>query len=803
MTAVTAAMLGLGQLPSAAAGAGARGQAAAPGTIRTVIGGVGGPGRAAKVALGPSGVVYHAGSVYVSDGVVQSVSAATDRLTTAAGALALYGPLLALGDHGPALEAIMQAWSSTFDRSGNLVIADEANNLVRVVAATSGTFYGLKMTAGHIYAVAGTRQAGFSGDGGRATRAKLHDPMGVAVDGAGNLVIADHANRRLRVLAARSGTFYGVKMTAGDLYTIAGQGQGTRLGDGGPATKAHLTPRAVAVDRAGNLVVADELGLRVRVVAVRSGTFYGVKMIAGDIYSVAGDGAAHPTGDGGPATKAGLFPEDVAFDSAGNLVVADGANNLVRVVAVKAGTYYGVKMTAGDIYAVAGDGQEGFAGDGGPATKAEFHIPEGVTVDGNGNVVVADLFNNRVRVVAVRTGKFYGRVMTVGDIYSVAGTGGLFYSGDGGPAIAAELNDPRAVAVDPAGNRVVADSSNSRVRLATARAGIYYGEAMAAGHIYTVAGNGMFGFSGDGGPADKAELSVPSGLSVASSGNLAIADEANHRVRVVAAESGKFYGMSMTAGDIYTVAGDGTAGFSGDGGPPTSAELDAPAGVGLGRSGNLLIADTGNNRIRVIAARTGKFYGVNMTGGDIYTVAGDGTAGFSGDGGSATSAELSFPSGVTADHSGNLVITDTSNYRVRVVAARTGTYYKQAMTAGHIYTVAGDGISGGSGEGGPATLAQLGFPVTTAVDSAGNLVIADTGTNRVRVVAARTGRFYGVAMTAGGMYAVAGDGIPGVAGDGGPATRAKLASPEGVALDGGGNLVVADSGTNRIRLVSR
>ncbi len=791
-----------GQLSSVSARAATPARRAAAGIIKTVAGGVGGPGRATKIAMGPTGVVYRAGRVYISDGVVRSLSTRTDRVTTAAGALALFG-LRSLGDGGPALEAIMQAWSSAFDRAGNLLIADEANNLVRVVAARSGTFYGVKMKAGHIYAVAGTGRPGFSGDGGRATNARLNAPIAAVADHEGNLVIADNTNRRIRVVAAKSGTFYGLKMTTGDIYTVAGHGQGTKLGNRGPARKARLIPRTMTVDRAGNLIVADELGLSVRVVAVRSGRFYGVKMTAGDIYSVAGDGASHPPGDGGPATKAGLFPESVTLDGAGNLVITDGANNLVRVVAVKSGKFFGVKMIARHIYAVAGDGQEGFVGDGGPATDAKFHIPEGVTVDGKGNLVVADVFNNRVRVVAARTGKFYGRAMTAHDIYTVAGTGGLFYSGDGGPATAAELNAPGSVAVDGAGNLVIADSSNSRVRVAAAQAGSYYGQSMAAGHIYNVVGNGTYGSSGDGGPAGQAELSVPAGLTMDASGNVMIADEGNNRVRAVAVKSGKFLGVTMTAGDIYTVAGDGSSGFSGDGGSATSAELNAPQGVGLDGNGNLLIADTGNNRVRVVAAKTGTFYGQVMTAGRIYTVAGDGTGGFAGDGGPATGAELSFPHGITVDHSGNLVITDTSNSRVRVVAAASGTYYGQAMTAGHIYTVAGDGIAGGAGDGGPAINAELGFPETVAVDSAKNLVIADTGTNRVRVVAAKSGTFYGVAMKAGHIYAVAGDGIPGVAGDGGPAVKARLASPGGVAVDGGGNLVIADSGTNRIRRVTR
>ena len=226
-------------------------------------------------------------------------------------------------------------------------------------------------------------------------------------------------------------------------------------------------------------------------------------------------------------------------------------------------------------------------------------------------------------------------------------------------------------------------------------------------------------------------------------GNLLIADFYNERIRVVAASTGTFYGRPMTAGDIYTVAGDGTYGFSGDGGPATSAALAAPQGVAVDAAGNLLIAAEVNFRVRVVAASTGTFYGRPMTAGDIYTVAGDGSSGFSGDGGPATRAELNLPGGVAADSAGNLLIADTGNQRVRVVAASTGTFYGRPMTAGDIYTVAGNGQATYSGDGGPAARAELGGPQGVAVDAAGNLLIADTGNQRVRVVAASTGTFYG------------------------------------------------------------
>jgi trimeric autotransporter adhesin len=355
-------------------------------------------------------------------------------------------------------------------------------------------------------------------------------------------------------------------------------------------------------------------------------------------------------------------------DGAGNLVIADYDNSRVRVVAAATGTFYGQAMTAGDIYTVAGDGTFGSSGDGGPATSAELETPYGVAVDPAGNLVIADYYNNEVRVVAAATGTFYGQAMIAGDIYTVAGNGAEGFSGDGGPGYLAELNEPEGVAVDGAGNLVIADYDNSRVRVVAAATGTFYGQAMTAGDIYTVAGDGLGGSSGNGVPATGAQLNEPDGVAVDSAGNLLICDYGDNRVRVVAAATGTFYGQAMTAGDIYTVAGDGTLGFSGDGGPATSAELNRPDGVAVDGAGNLLISDTGNDRVRVVAATTGTFYGQAMTAGDIYTVAGDGTAGFSGNGGPATSAEFSGPKGLAVNAAGNLLIADTGNDRVREVA---------------------------------------------------------------------------------------------------------------------------------------
>jgi hypothetical protein len=256
-------------------------------------------------------------------------------------------------------------------------------------------------------------------------------------------------------------------------------------------------------------------------------------------------------------------------------------------------------MTAGDIYTVAGTGAKGFSGDGGPASAAKLDFPGGPSLDGNGNLVFADVNSNRIRVIAASTGTFYGQAMTAGDIYTVAGTGAAAFSGDGGPATGAGM-EPGNVSLDAAGNLVLSDTGNQRIRVVAVRTGTFYGQAMTAGDIYTVVGTGTAGFSGDGGPATSARLRDPEGVATDGAGNLLIADFDNNRVRVVAESAGKFYGQAMTAGDIYTVAGTGTQAFSGDGGPGTSAELGQPSDVAVDGSGNLLIADTDNGRIRTV-----------------------------------------------------------------------------------------------------------------------------------------------------------------------------------------------------------
>jgi trimeric autotransporter adhesin len=732
---LVAAAVGGGTPAGALAQPGAASGAA--GVITTIAGGVGGPGPATKVPVDACGLLPAAGHLYIgSQTIIRQVSEQSSWLTTPYG----YGGIGPLGDGGLASKASFDTCGLALDHAGNMVIADILSDRVRVIAASTGTFYGQAMRARDIYTVAGggTQQ----GNGVPATSAALglgsnfsalHSQ--VAVDGAGNLIIVESGAGLVRVVAESTGTFYGQPMTAGDIYTIAGDGTAGYSGDGGPGTSAEVNiPTGVTVDKAGNVIFADTGNYRIRVVAASTGTFYGIAMTAGDIYTVAGNGTGGDTGDGGSAINAELAdPSAVAVDAAGDLLIGVGA---VRVVAASTGTRYGQAMTAGDIYTVTGlPSGIGPTGLGGPAARATLYGPEGVSFDGAGNLFIAAA-DSLVLAVPAASGTFYGQAVHAGGLYSVAGNLLDGFAGDGGPATQAELNEPRGIATDAAGNMIIADTNNNRIRVVAARTGTFYGQAMTAADIYTVAGNGKTQGIGNDGPATQAELNSPGGVTVDAVGNLVIADTFHKRIRVVAENTGTFYGQHMITGDIYTVAGDNLSGYSGDGGPATKASLSFPGGIAVDGAGNLVIADTRNARIRVVAQSTGTFYGIAMTAGDIYTVAGDGEAviGKPGNGGLASAARLEMPMAVAVDGAGNLLIADTYRQAVQVVAASTGSFYGQRMTAGHIYTVAGNGTEGFYGDGGRGVKSEVYYPYGVAASPAGNLVIADTQNGRVRMV---------------------------------------------------------------------
>ena len=540
-----------------------------------------------------------------------------------------------------------------------------------------------------------------------------------------------------------------------DISTVAGGGP-NNLG----ALKSSIGyPGSFALDAAGNSYIADSFSSRILKVST-----------AGVVTVVAGNSAFGYSGDGGPATSATLNrPEAVAVDASGNIFIADTDNSVIREVVA----------STGNIQTVAGSATfgAGYSGDGGQATSAQLDDPYGVFVDASGNIFIADTDNFVIREVAASSGK----IQTIAG-NNIAGPG---YSGAGAAATSAQLDFPEAVFVDASGNIFIADTDNNVIRAvnpgttSTTVAGVVIPPGdieTVVGAYYQSEGGTACAYTGDGGPALSAQLCVPAGVFVDASENILIADTNNSVIREVAAP-----GLN-----IATVAGDGTIGYSGDGAAATSAELNYPNNIFVDGSGNIFVADTDNFVIREVA------------GGDIQTVIGNNTLAYSGDGGSALNAELDYPGGVFVNGSENIFIADSFSSVVREVVA----------TSGDIQTVAGNGTDCASamaacGDGGPATSAQFFSPDGVFVDASGNVFIADTEDNRIRVVNT-TGAsitIAGVVIAPGDVETVAGTGQQGYTGDGGAATSAALFSPSSIFVDSAENIFIADTDNHRIREV--
>jgi uncharacterized protein (TIGR03437 family) len=568
-----------------------------------------------------------------------------------------------VGDGGPAVSAILiQAEGVLADGSGNLYIADAGDHRVRKVASN-----------GVIETLAGTGIPGFSGDGGPAAQAQLNSPYGLAMDSQGNLFIADLGNARVRKVASD-----------GTITTVAGGGTLPAGGanEGSPAAVLSFSaPRNLAFDNSGNLYISDFGGQRV----YRMG-------VDGSLTTIAGTGVAGASGDNGAAILAQVnAPAGLALDSHGALYIADSGNHLVRKVALGLissfaraatptglafdgmGTLYIADISAGDISVV-------------PITGTPSSLA----------VAAVDVFSSSGAGVYASTANEVVRTSAKGAADTVAGGGNTAY-GDEGPATEARLNHPSGVTMDAAGDVYVADRDNNRIR----RVG-------SDGTITTVAGTGVAGNLGDGGLAVAAQLNGPESVTVDGSGNLYIADTGNQRIRKVTPD-GKIsaatnlgllspvYAIADASENLYIAdAGAGKILIAGSNGVPATlmTGLSSPRGLALDSLGNLYYTEAGAARVRV-----------RSPAGMVASIG----------------AGWSIPRGVAVDSSGNAYVADTGLQQVLKVSA-----------SGEATVIAGTGSAGLSGDGGNATVAQLGFPWDVAVNPSGVLAVADLGNNRVR-----------------------------------------------------------------------
>lgn len=599
----------------------------------------------------PSAIVMDAGYsvLYVAEqgnNCIRKIVLANNVITTIAG----NGTAGFSGDGGQAVAAMLNNPSGlALDASNNLYIADKGNQRIRAIAAATGV----------ISTIAGDGTAGFAGDGAPAINAKLNNPTGIAIDGSGNIYIADRSNNRVRKIAGN-----------GNIATVAGNGTSTYSGDGGAATAAGIrNPNNIVLDAsAPSAFFISDFNSRIRKVDIASG----------NISTYAGTGIRGFAGDGGPSLNAvlsfnatGGIANTLSLDAGGNLFFADATNRIRKI-----------NVANTEISTLAGNNN--YSGDGAAAINAQIKNPGGVAIDNAGNIFIADFGNHRVRKITKATG----------NIETYAGTGVAGYTGDNDVATNATLRNPISLAIDNDGNLLIADQGNNVIRsidpvskIITTIAGtgvagfsgdngdaksaqLYFPAAItldennnlfiadlinyrirkvnnATGVITTIAGNGTSGYSGDNGPGTSAKISTVTGLAYYN-GNVYVADQVNNTVRMIDA-----------ANFIYTYAGDGSSGYGGDGGDAVNAQLSSPSGLAVDADGNLYIADADNDVIRKVFQSTAK----------IATIAGTGSSGYSGDGGTAPEATFNYPYHVAFANNKLLYVVDRNNNVIRSLAS--------------------------------------------------------------------------------------------------------------------------------------
>lgn len=630
----------------------------------------------------PQGVAVDAsGNVYIADAShILRVDHATQILTAVAGG----GPTVINANDGPALSVRIAPTNVAINSSGMVLFLD------------SSMLRQLNVQTAEITTIAGQNgKNGSTGDGGPAAAALLNQPQQFCLDSAGNIYIVELAGY-VRRIDARTGA----------ITTIAGNGGPNFGGDGGLATAATLVrPTGIAVDSNGNIFIADAGDVRIR------------KITNGIISTIAGTGKVLEGGDGGSALKASFVAlGELAIDRNNNLSLIDG--NRVRRITAATGT----------MATVAGNGTAGLAGDGGPATQAEINLPSGLALDAAGDLYIADTGNRRIRLVTAATGT----------ISTIAGTS---QNGDGGLAAGAVLANPQGLAVDSAGDLFIAGGSVIReVSAATGLISTFAGGGSSTqdgvskllaklnplslafdtsgnlivgepglirridtgGTVTTIAGTGVVGFSGDGGPAIHAQIGYVSALAIDSSGRVLFADSGNKRLRRI----------DTATGLIATIAGNGQAVFTGVGQPAAATGIGNVTGVAVDSNGNIYVGGLGTYYLLKISAA-----------GAVSVAGGVGGCGYIGDGGPATLSGICQPASIALDASANIYVGDSTCYCVRRIAADTGI----------IQTVVGDGNTGYSGDNGPATQGQLRSVAAIAIHGT-TLYVADSIAGVVRAV---------------------------------------------------------------------
>jgi streptogramin lyase len=665
----------------------------------------------------------------------------------------------------------------------------------------------------------------YLGNGRPATQAVLQQPLGLAIDKQGNVYFADITNNLIRKIDEKKGTI--------DIY--AGDGNPGNTGDGGLATKALLaSPRNFRFDNADNGYILDGYF-----------TIRKVSKLTGFITTVVGSGQVPDSNiKEGPALNATfLLPNDFTIDKQGNIYIVDRGTHTLRKVTISTGI----------ISVIAGNGKAGYAGDGGLAINSQLNRPTCVQVDDSSNIYIADASNFRIRKISAKDGIIttiagdgtsgqvkndttlasfakIGNINTLhvdkigniyfdmqggfikkiekssGLMYTIIGSGSTTFSGDGGPALSANINNPRSITTDTAGNIFIADYGNNRIRKVDASSSI----------INTIAGFGNFG--GDNGNAASAQLDYPQGISVDKDGSVYVTDRSNNRIRKINASDGiintlvgnsqntsfsmvgnsssvpnKDFGLSRPINALVdTISGNlfikntpeilkltktnnsiswyaGGLGSLSENIAATTANIFFNSDISIDKQGNIYTIELSAHTIRKITATTGR----------INTVVNSSrSSGFSGDGGAAISAKISNPFCAAFDNLGNMYIGDLGNSRIRKVNASTGI----------ITTIAGTGATGFSGDNGLATEAQITFPYSIAVDNLNNIIFIDG--NRIRKINATTGI----------ISTIAGTGVGGPFVNNVQALEAKI-QPRNLAIDKFGNIYFTEPNNNAVRVI--